>query len=178
MRILSHIICGILFFCSITFSCSSQEVIPLYSGAILNSKAVSYEEYSNAEHSAVFKVSHPTLTIFKPSKEKSNGTAVIICPGGGYHELVIKREGSAMAKLLTKYGITAFVLKYRLPNDRTMKNKSIGPLQDAQQAIKLIRKNKDKWLINPHQIGIMGFSAGGHVASTAGTHFDHAYIKN
>jgi acetyl esterase/lipase len=74
--------------------------------------------------------------------------------------------------------VAAFVLKYRLPSDRTMKNKTIGPLQDAQQAIKLVRLHAKEWGVDPHKVGIMGFSAGGHLASTASTHFEKAYIDN
>src|SRR5699024_3146886 len=132
MKVIFQFVCGSLLLLLLAFPCEAQKVIPLYRGSIPNSKPFTNEEYSNKSHSAVFKVSRPTLTIFRPVKGKANGAAVIICPGGGYHELVIKREGSAMAQLLTKYGITAFVLKYRLPNDQTMINKSIGPLQDAQ----------------------------------------------
>ncbi len=156
----------------------AQDTISLYPNAIPNSKPVSNEEYSNESHSAVFKVSRPALSIYLPQKEKANGTAVIICPGGGYHALMMQKEGYSIAMRLVKKGIAAFVLKYRLPNERTMKNTAIGPLQDAQQAIKTVRINASKWHIDPDKVGIMGFSAGGHVASTAGTHFNQAYIDN
>ncbi|MEO8719980.1 MAG: alpha/beta hydrolase [Ginsengibacter sp.] len=137
------------------------------------------EWVSNKEvDTIVNNVSVPTLTVFLPSRQLSNGTAVIICPGGGYHTLLIKREGSKVAKAFNKAGITAFVLKYRLPSDRTMVDKSIGSIQDAQQAIKLVRERALEWNINPDRIGIMGFSAGGHLAAMAGTHFDYNFIKN
>jgi acetyl esterase/lipase len=115
-------------------------------------------------------VSNPTLTIFKPAKP--NGKAVIICPGGGYLYLTIDKEGKKVAEEMNRWGITAFVLKYRLPDDTTNIDKSLAPLQDAQQAIRLIRSNAKDWGINKDQIGIMGFSAGGHVAATAATHFN------
>jgi acetyl esterase/lipase len=157
----------------ITF-CQAQKVIPLYYGTIPNSKKTTNEQYSTA-HAAVdsltFKVSVPTLSVFLPPKEKANGTAVIICPGGGYHVLLTKREGTDVAKEFNKLGVTAFVLKYRLPDDKVLIDKTIGPLQDAQQAIRLVRERAGEWNIDPSKIGIMGFSAGGHLAATAGTHF-------
>lgn len=156
----------------------AQETIPLYKNKIPNSRPVPDEAYWNSAHTVVFKVSHPTLSVYLPAKGKANGTAVIICPGGGYHALVINREGFDIAERFAKMGVAAFVLKYRLPNDRIMVDKSIGPLQDAQQAIKVVRNNASKWHVDPHKVGIMGFSAGGHLASTAGTHFDSVFISD
>lgn len=123
-------------------------------------------------------ITQPTLTVFLPPKEKANGTAVVICPGGGYGINAFKHEGTDVAAQLAKVGIAAFVLKYRLPNDKTMPDKTIGPLQDAQQAIMLVRRRAKEWNVNPDKVGIMGFSAGGHLASTAGTHFQKSYIPN
>ena len=118
----------------------------------------------------IYSVTTPTITKYTPAKP--NGISVIICPGGGYERLSIDHEGKEVAKAFTEFGITAFVLKYRLPNDSIMEDKTIGPLQDAQQAIRLIRKQSIAWGLNPNKIGIMGFSAGGHLASTAATHFN------
>jgi acetyl esterase/lipase len=118
----------------------------------------------------------PTLTVYLPPKEKANGAAVIVCPGGGYGALVMNKEGFAIAEYFAKQGVAAFVLKYRLPDDKIMKDKSVGPLQDAQQAITLIRQNARQWNVDTTKVGIMGFSAGGHLASTAGTHFNHPVI--
>lgn len=123
------------------------------------------------------KVSVPGLTIFLP-KENTAATAVIICPGGGYGTLLTKREGSDVARAFNKLGIAAFVLKYRLPDSKIMKDQAIGPIQDAQQAIKIVRARAKEFGIDPSKIGIMGFSAGGHLASTAGTHFDNPYLDN
>jgi acetyl esterase/lipase len=158
-------------------TCLAQQEIPLYKGAIPNSKDVPNEEVKRPGD-IVSNVSQPTLSVFLPPKEKANGTAVIICPGGGYGVLVIKREGYDVAKAFTDRGITAFVLKYRLPSEKTMTDKSIGPLQDAQQAIKTVRERAAEWQIDPQKIGIMGFSAGGHLASTVGTHYEKALIEN
>jgi acetyl esterase/lipase/lysophospholipase L1-like esterase len=123
-------------------------------------------------------VVQPTLTVFLPDPSIATGTAVIICPGGGYSVLAISHEGYDIAKSLNQEGIAAFVLKYRLPRNETMKDKSIGPLQDAQRAIQLVRENARQWRINPASIGIMGSSAGGHLASTAGTRFTTTTIEN
>ena len=112
----------------------------------------------------------PTLTKFVPVKP--NGVSVIICPGGGYGRLAIDHEGVEVAKAFNQVGVTAFVLKYRLPTDSIMVDKTTGPLQDAQQAIRSIRKQAVAWGLNPAKIGIMGFSAGGHLAATAATHFN------
>jgi acetyl esterase/lipase len=158
----------------------AQQTIPLYSHTIPNSKPSANEEKTQNDNGIVIvsKISIPTLTIFLPPKEKSNGTAVIICPGGGYVVNAIKHEGYDVAKKLNEMGVAAFVLKYRIPDEATMVDKEIGPLQDAQQAIKTVRMRAAEWNVNSDQIGIMGFSAGGHLASTAGTHFNNAVIDN
>jgi acetyl esterase/lipase len=126
----------------------------------------------------ISKVSVPSITIYKPALQNDKKTAVIICPGGGYSILAASHEGSDVAKLFNEWGITAFVLKYRLPDDSIMPDKRIGPLQDAQRALQLVRENAAKWNIDPAKVGIMGFSAGGHLAATASTHFDKAVIDN
>ncbi len=158
----------------------AQKTIPLYKHAVPNSKPSPNEEKTAIENGIVIvsKISIPTLSIFLPPKEKANGTAVIICPGGGYGVNAIKHEGNDVAKKFKEMGVAAFVLKYRIPNEATMVNKEIGPLQDAQQAIKTVRMRASEWKINSDRIGIMGFSAGGHLASTEGTHFNNAVIDN
>lgn len=118
------------------------------------------------------KVTVPSLTVFLPPEEKATGMAVLICPGGGYGVLAFDHEGFAIARWLNNNGIAGIILKYRLPSDFIMKNKSIGPLQDAQEAIRIIRRNATQWKINQNRIGVIGFSAGGHLASTLSTHFD------
>jgi acetyl esterase/lipase len=118
----------------------------------------------------ILNVIKPTLTLYKP--EKANGTAVIICPGGGYARLSIDNEGVAVAQALNKIGVTAFVLKYRLPNDTIMIDKTVGPLQDLQQALRIVRQQTAKFSINENRIGVMGFSAGGHLAASALAHYN------
>jgi len=117
-------------------------------------------------------VTNPSLDMYPASGEKATGTAVIICPGGAYWGLAIGHEGAQVAKWLNSLGITAFVLKYRLPDNSIMENKSIGPMQDGQRAIRMVRSHAKEWGIDPNKIGIMGFSAGGHLASTLSTHFN------
>lgn len=117
------------------------------------------------------KVTDPSLTVFLPPAEKATGTAVLICPGGGYGVLAFDHEGFAIARWLNSNGIAGIILKYRLPSDMIMKDKSVGPLQDAQEAMRIIRRNAAQWKISPRKIGVIGFSAGGHLASTLSTHF-------
>lgn len=116
-------------------------------------------------------VTEPELYTFLPPANQRSGSSVVICPGGGYRILAIDHEGYAVARWFNERGISAFVLKYRLPNEEVMDNKTIVPLLDAQQAIRLVRQNAEEWGLDPFKIGIMGFSAGGHLASTVGTHF-------
>jgi acetyl esterase/lipase len=116
-------------------------------------------------------ITDPVMDMYPAPAGKATGTAVIICPGGGYWALAYKHEGSQVAAWLNSIGITAFVLKYRLPDDTIMKDKSIGPMQDGQRAIRIVRRHAKEWNINPDKIGIMGFSAGGHLASTLSTHY-------
>ena len=154
---------------------NAQEIIPLYEGNIPNSKPSDIKESGEGMYR---NVTNPTLEYFKPNPEKATGTAIIMVPGGGYSVVVYQGEGVGNAKALTDQGIAVFILKYRLPNDAIMIDKKIGPLQDAQQAIKLVRENAEKWDIDTYKIGIMGFSAGGHLAASAATHFEKSYIEN
>lgn len=125
----------------------------------------------------ISKVQSPEIAVFLPSKKNSTGQAVIICPGGGYAYLSYNWEGTDVAKLLNAKGITAIVLKYRLPNSKSNITPNLSPLLDAKRAMRITRANADKWGIKKNSIGIMGFSAGGHLASTLATHFDDG-VKN
>lgn len=115
-------------------------------------------------------ITRPAIYWYQP-KEKTSDAAVIICPGGGYSILAIDHEGYDIATWFNERGVTAFVLKYRLPQENLFENREIRPLQDVQQAIRIVRGNAEKYGVSPNRIGIMGFSAGGHLASTASTHF-------
>lgn len=157
----------------------AQEIINLYPGTIPNSKQTNIIDTGFYPSAGLIRRSlNPTLQVFLPEKSKATGTAVVIIPGGSYTVIVYQGEGVNTAIELAKSGITAFVLKYRLPNDSFVTDRKIGTLQDAQQAIKLVRENASKWGIDPKHIGIMGFSAGGHIASTEATHYKNALIEN
>lgn len=117
-------------------------------------------------------VQNPDIAVFLPSKGIATGRAVIICPGGGYGFLAYDKEGTDIAKWLNSKGIAGIVLKYRLPVSKSNSIPHKSPLLDAQRAIRLTRYHAEEWNIKADKIGIMGFSAGGHLASTAGTHFD------
>jgi acetyl esterase/lipase len=158
---------------------TAQEVLPLYAGAIPNSKPSDLKEkITNDGFYCVSNVTVPTLTVYKPKKQSAQKSAVIICPGGGYGVLAVGHEGTDVAKALNEMGITAFVLKYRLPNDAIMQDKTIGPLQDVQRAFQLVRERAAEWNIDTAKIGVMGFSAGGHLAASASTHYKREVIEN
>jgi acetyl esterase/lipase len=110
----------------------------------------------------------PTLTVFLPPEGKANGTAVVVCPGGGYGFLAVDHEGKQIGEWLNQHGVTAFMLKYRI----APRYRHPAPLQDAQRAIRTVRARAKEWNVDPKRVGIWGFSAGGHLASTAGTHSD------
>lgn len=121
----------------------------------------------------------PRLSIFKPEKNLANGAAVIVCSGGAYGGRANHVEGIPACKKLYEAGITAFLLDYRVPKTEQMDRKEIVPLTDAQRAIQYVRENANKYNINPSKLGIMGFSAGGHLVSTVGTHFaDQSELNN
>jgi len=141
-------------------------------GAIKNDTYTEKETIANGIPTRYEKVTDPTLTVFLPAPEKATGTAVVICPGGGYGALAFDHEGNAIARWLNENGIAGIILKYRLPSDLIMKDKSVGPLQDAQEAMRIVRRNASAWKINPERIGVIGFSAGGHLASTLSTHYN------
>lgn len=152
----------------------AQKKIILWENGVPNSKpAKNYDLIVDTTGSWSFtrQITDPWMDVHLAPADKATGTAVIICPGGGYWGLAFIHEGRDVAKWLNSLGVSAFVLKYRLPDPTIMKDPSIGPLQDAQQAVRLIRQNAGELNINPDKIGIMGFSAGGHLAATASTHY-------
>lgn len=154
---------------------AQNQIIPLWSKIPDAINATDYKEKENITDGKVQNtslVTIPTLSVFMPAVNKSNQSAVIIFPGGGYQHLAIDKEGTKVAEWFNSIGIAAFVLKYRLPSDLIMKNKANGPLQDAQEAIRYVRANAAKWNIDAAKIGVLGFSAGGHLASTLSTHYD------
>lgn len=170
------IVCLLLF--AFSRAINAQEVIDLYPGTIPNATAWAATAENIESSGLVRRIVKPSLEVYLPEKENASGAAVIICPGGSYKVIVFQGEGVSTAKEFAKRGVAAFVLKYRLPNDSILVDKKIGPLQDVQQAIKLVRENAAKWNIDVNKVGIVGFSAGGHLASTAATHFSKDYVEN
>ena len=160
----------------------AQETIPLRPNAKVDVSAPAEQSEPDAKGGptarALSHVTQPTLTIYLPPKEKANGTAIIVCPGGGYRQLMIDREGHQVARWLTTLGVAGMVLKYRLPEgDR--RSSALADLreaaasvrvafEDAQEAVRVVRANATRWGVKPNAVGMMGFSAGGHLASLTG----------
>ena len=164
----------VLLACARLLAAQSQAPMVLYPGTIPNSKPSNVKETSITLPNGGVRISNvvqPTLTVFRAPQDKANGTAVIVCPGGGYVRLAIDKEGAGVAKRLNDMGVTAFMLKYRLPNEQSQLDKTTAPLLDVQQALRLVRQQAAQFGINPARIGVMGFSAGGHLAAMAGTRF-------
>lgn len=152
----------------------AQHALPLYPGEIPNSVDAADEESlrdPNEPYPFYQNVSRPKLYAFPLASASSPRAAIVILPGGSYRGVSIVKEGFEVAKQLNAYGVAAFVVKYRTPSDRHMRDKTIGPLQDAQQALRVVRERAREWNVDPARVGLLGFSAGGHVASTAGTRF-------
>lgn len=172
--IFNYVISFILFL-SFSNMYSQDEIMDLWEngipGAIVSEKyQEEYRRDAEGKITGISKVSLPTLSLFLP--EKSNGTSVIIFPGGGYGHLAVDKEGYKVAEWFNERGITAFVLKYRLPSDEIMKDKKFAPLADAQMAVRKVRENADEWQLDPEKIGIIGFSAGGHLGASISNRFD------
>lgn len=151
--------------------------ISIWSGSIPDSELINGTETYN--DGMVTNVSHPTITIFSP-KEKNTGAAVIVFPGGGYNKLAIDLEGSEICKWLSSIGVTGILLKYRVPASGPHQDKDckcekdpVKPLalQDAQRAMGLVRSRAREWNIDPNKIGVMGFSAGGHLVADISTNY-------
>jgi acetyl esterase/lipase len=167
----------LLSFICMAYMANGQNTIPLYNGPIPGALASTNKEKSDTAADGIVRISgisFPTMSIYLPEKSKATGTAVIIFPGGGYRINAIKHEGWDVAAFFAENGIAAFVVKYRLPDSATMTDPAAGPLQDAQQAISLVRENAKAYGINPNRIGVMGFSAGGHLAATVSTLFQYS----
>lgn len=142
------------------------EFIPLWpEGKMPNTSGIKVMD--SIANERIYRVGVPGMYAFFPSSAENKGAAVLICPGGGYERLAYVISGTQLAKWFNTIGISAFVLNYRLPNSPALKQREIGPLQDAQRAIKIIRANAVKWGIKPDKIGIQGSSAGGHLAGMA-----------
>lgn len=160
----------VLFFFLSVISMNAQKVVKLWETTPPTSNGLSETELN--ENGRISNVSTPELTIYLPDSTVNRGIAVIICPGGGYARLAIDHEGHEFAKWLQAQGIAGIVLKYRMPN----KVKQV-PLEDFHQAITYVRSKASEWKISDDKIGVAGFSAGGHLASTASTHFSSKELR-
>lgn len=161
----------------VTLNISAQHtVLPLWPNDIPNQRQSDEREDATLTEDGILWITNvqtPTLEVFLPTKRNATGQAVVIFPGGGYHGLAYDWEGTDIAKALNAKGIAGIVVKYRLPWSKSITGgKNIVPLQDAQRAIRMVRQKAGEWNISPNKIGVMGFSAGGHLASTLGTHYN------
>jgi len=155
----------------IAISVMSQEKILLYPNGVKESNELQVAE-SFRDKEFIINISEARMLAFPAAKDSANGSAVLICPGGGYSGVSQIKEGEEFARWFNKLGVSAFVLYYRMPNGH-----HAIPLKDAQTAMSIIRNRAKEWKINKNKIGIMGFSAGGHLASTVGTHFKTKSVR-
>ena len=160
----------LLLFLSISTNAQKREIIYLWSGKVpgeLKEKQTPVIDTSKNDKILRFdEVTNPAIEVFLPDKAIKSGSAVIVCPGGGYNILAYDLEGTEIAGWLNRLGFTAFVLQYRIPD------KKGGALQDVQRAMRILRNNPQKWNIDPEKIGVMGFSAGGSLSARASTLFN------
>lgn len=157
---------------TIQFSIAQEHIIPLWETVPNQKRSNEKEVQQQNDILLVSNVQDPLMEVFLPNGRAQTGEAVLIFPGGGYHVLAYDWEGRDLAKYLSSHGIVGIVVKYRLPISKSIINPSIAPLQDAQRAMRIVRSKAKEWHIDENKIGIMGFSAGGHLASTLGTQYD------
>ncbi len=163
----------------IHMSISFAQYLPLYKNIPNNISTTNVESASEQTGILIIeKVSIPTYQYFRVANDNQRRPCVIICPGGGYFILAAGHEGVDLAKYFNSIGVNAIVLKYRIPNTANQKDKTIAPLQDVQQAMLLARTNAASWGIDKNKIGVMGFSAGGHLAASLATHYNDLKIEN
>lgn len=167
---------------SISAFATEPQVFDLWPGKTPGDVGIKGDENSRTYQSALIgaptrlitNVTRPTLTIYSPPKDKNTGTAMLICPGGGYHDLFWELEGEEVAAWLNSLGMTGIILKYRCPRrpGDVKGEPPLGPLLDAQRAVSLVRSRSAEWGIDPVRIGMVGFSAGGHLALATATSFE------
>jgi acetyl esterase/lipase len=160
-------LCNLILLLILSAGSFGQEFIPLWEkGKMPNSKGMEIKD--DIRNERIYAVGTPGFYAFFPSNQENKGAAVLICPGGGYERLAYLISGHQLAKWFNSIGISAFVLNYRLPNSPDLPQREIGPLQDAQRAMRVIRQNAERWQIKPDKIGVLGSSAGGHLAANLG----------
>ena len=157
---------------------AKMQSFPLFGAAAVPNAKPGPDEETSTDGSWIKKVSRPVIQVYLPARARATGASVVIFPGGSYSGLSFEYEGRQQANYFVDHGIAAFVVKYRIPDDRIMVDKSMGPLQDAQQAMRFARQHAAEWNLDPKRIGVIGFSAGGHLASTLATHFEQSYVDN
>ncbi|GAB1308870.1 alpha/beta hydrolase [Urechidicola sp. KH5] len=162
-----------------SFTIQAQEVVPLWSNENIPNYQKSEESEFIPKRNIIFiqKVQKPSLEIYLPAKQNSNGKAILILPGGGYSGVAYDWEGTDYAKWLNSQGFAAFVLKYRMPQAASVITSYKAPIQDAQRAMRYIRYHSERFYIQKNQVGVIGSSAGGHLASTLGTHVINYYTS-
>jgi acetyl esterase/lipase len=180
MPVVTFVFGGLLLVCQVT-GAEEPLVLPVWPGAVPGDHGKIGAERIRAPSEAPTKnakwitnVTKPTITLFRPARDKNTGAAIIICPGGGYWNLAWDLEGEEVAAWLNTVGVTGLVLTYRVPRrpDQPERLPAPGPLLDTQRAVSLMRSRAAEWGIDPNRIGILGFSAGGHLAVATATHFD------
>lgn len=164
----------LLFSLFVYMAFSQNHTLPLWSGTPPLQTDMGLEEEVRQEGIIrIANVQTPTIEVYLPTKQIATGKAVVIFPGGGYGILAYDWEGTDFAKWLNAQGIAGIVVKYRLPISKSLTDPKEVPLVDAQRAIRLVRQNAAAWNIDPAKVGVMGFSAGGHLASTLSTQYAH-----
>ena len=177
-RIAGFVPVALIAMCTI-HTAMAEQTLPLYDGAIPNSIEVPDEEAlrdPKEPYPFFLSISRPTITIHRAAGQGVH-PAIVILPGGSYRGVSIVKEGHDVARAFNAMGITALVVKYRTPSERHMTNRSLGALQDAQRAMWLARQRADEWGIDARRVGLLGFSAGGHLAATVATRFNQPVLR-
>lgn len=166
MNFLKWLVCVGLVVCGLNVQAQNPEIFPLWPNGPKEENGLKGKEVVK-DGGSIANSTTAELRVYRPAQDKNKGMALVICPGGGYSNLAMNHEGEMFARWLNDRGITAIVLKYRMPNQHAK-----VPLTDAGRAMRWVRSRAEEWGIDPAKIGIAGFSAGGHLASTLATHFD------
>lgn len=185
-RIISTITLLVVFFLNCVIAAAEPIVVDVWPGTTPQDEGIEGEEFVRIYQSPILNeptrlitnVTKPTLTVYQPAENINTGTAMLICPGGGYHDLFWQLEGEEVVAWLNSIGVTGIILKYRVPRrpGDVQGKPPLGPLLDAQRAVSIVRSRAQEWGINPRRIGMIGFSAGGHLALATATRFgERAY---